>query len=68
MRYAEWDKSHLVQEWFQANTVEARQWPAQSPDVNPVQNLWRKVERQNQTESLITEINEISSSLLIIKN
>jgi hypothetical protein len=82
--YAEWemplrfvfqhdnDPKHtarLVQEWFQNNNVEILQWPAQSPDFNPIENLWDEVERRIRTtrfpntQALLEKINEVWANL-----
>lgn len=37
--------SNLAKAWFQDNQISLLPWPAQSPDLNPIETLWNDVEK-----------------------
>lgn len=48
----------LIQEWFKAKNITAMEWPARSPDLNPIEHIWSNIDRKL-TKHTITTLAEL---------
>ncbi|KAL7826753.1 hypothetical protein AOLI_G00319620 [Acnodon oligacanthus] len=51
-------KARTTMEWFKTKHIHALEWPSQSPDLNPIENLWQdlKTAVHKRSPSNLTEL------------
>lgn len=55
----------IVTKWFEEKNIETINWPANSPDLNPIENIWRLLKDNIQKhESFPRTVTELKATLI----
>lgn len=56
-------KTRLISDWLAQKHIRTLDWPAQSPDLNPIENIWDHIDREIHDKT-INNLNELWEAVL----
>ena len=57
-------KPWVIKTWFQNSKINKLDWAPQSPDMNPMENVWNRLENQLRRELQPTNTQQLKDAIL----